>query len=304
MSKHPQISIAICTFNRADYLKDTLNDLSDQTEPADSFEILVVNNNSSDHTQEVCAEFTAKHPKLNFRLVDEPKQGLSPARNRAFREAEANYILYIDDDVHLPENFSETALRYISDRPNLKAAGGRIFVSFDESNPDWIPRQLMPMFGLHDLGEFDKIYPQDNFPRGGNMLIHKELFEEVGQFDPELGRSGDLLVGSEEKAFFDRARRAGIKLHYLADLKLHHRIGPKRLKREYLRNQSIGIGLSERRRLARQPFKIFGKWCSEIVKLAGSLILAMGHLISGNPKAARFILIFRIWVMKGFLKRR
>jgi len=303
MNKHPQISIAICTFNRADYLKDTLNDLSEQTAPEDSFEILVVNNNSTDHTHEVCRKFEERHPDLNFRWVTETEQGLSPARNRAYREAAAHHILYIDDDVHLSENFIETAIRYLSEHPGLRAAGGRIFVSFDESEPDWVPRQLMPMFGLHDLGESDRLYPGDNFPRGGNMLIHKEVFDKTGLFDPKLGRSGKSLFGSEEKAFFDRARKEGIELHYLSKLQLNHRIGPNRLEKDYLKNQSIGIGSSERRRLEGQPERIFGKWCSEIVKLAGSLILAAGHLFRGKPKAAKFILIFRIWVLKGFSGR-
>ncbi|REL24880.1 glycosyltransferase family 2 protein [Rhodohalobacter sp. SW132] len=303
MSKHPQISIAICTFNRADYLKDTLNDLSEQTAATVRFEIIVINNNSSDHTDEVCSEFKEMHPEINFRWVTETEQGLSPARNRAYKEAAADYILYIDDDVHLPQNFTETALQYLSDLPNIKAAGGRIFVSFDESEPDWIPHQLMPMFGLHDLGDSDKIYPRDNFPRGGNMLIHKEVFEKTGLFDPKLGRTGKSLIGSEEKAFFDRVRKAGIELHYLSELQLQHRIGPNRLERDYLKNQSIGIGSSERRRLDGQPARVFGKWCSEMVKLSGSLLLATGHLFRGKLKAAKFILIFRIWVLKGFSGR-
>ncbi len=296
-----ELTIAICTYNRAEYLQDTLADLAKQTADVDRFEILVINNNSTDRTEAVCREFDMMHPGLNFRWVNESEQGLSPARNRAANEAASDRILYIDDDVHLPDQFTETALRYITENRDIKAAGGRIFVSFDEDEPDWIPRELMPMFGLHDLGDTDKIYPRDNFPRGGNMLIHKELFEEVGYFDPKLGRTGASLIGSEEKAFFERVRKKGTPLHYLSALELHHRIGPKRLEPGYIKNQSIGIGRSERRRLSGQPVKILGKLISELFKLAASFLLAAGYLIQGKTEAAKFILKFRIWVMKGFL---
>lgn len=296
-----ELTIAICTYNRAGYLKDTLKDLAEQTADAKHFEILVINNNSTDQTEAICREFDMMHPELNFKWVTESEQGLSPARNRAAKEADSDLLLYIDDDVHLPDYFVQNALRYISKTKDLKAAGGRIFVSFDEHEPDWIPRELMPMFGLHDLGDEDKPYPRDNFPRGGNMLIHKELFEEVGHFDPKLGRTGASLIGSEEKAFFERVRKKGIPLHYLSRLELHHRIGPKRLEPDYIKNQSIGIGQSERRRLSGQPVKIPGKLISELFKLAASIILATGYLIQGKTEAAKFILKFRIWVLKGFL---
>jgi len=160
------------------------------------------------------------------------------------------------------------------------------------------------MFGLHDLGNHYRLYPRDNFPRGGNMLIHKQVVDRIGLFDPKLGRSGEIMIGSEEKAFFERARTNGFSLHYLPELELYHRIGPKRLKQDYLKNQSIGIGQSERRRLAGQPLKLAGKLLSELFKLAGSVLLAAGYLAKGKTKAARFILIFRVWVLKGFLNEK
>lgn len=300
MNKQRSITIAICTYNRAEYLKDTLKDLSGQTADFAQFEILVINNNSSDHTEEVCREFAGQNQGVNFRWVNEMQQGLSNARNRAFKEAHFEAILYIDDDVYLPANFVETALDYQGKYPEMKTAGGRIFVSFDDAEPDWVPRELMPMFGLHDLGDRGKNYPRTNFPRGGNMLIHKQVFDRTGLFDPQLGRIGTKLTGSEEKAFFERARKKGFTPRYLPKLKLSHRIAPARLQRRYLENQSIGIGRSERQRMDSRR-RVAGKLISESIKLAGSFVLAAFYLLKGKTKAARFILVFRFWVMKGFL---
>lgn len=301
MQKDPQITIAICTYNRAGYLKDTLDDLSGQSISSEKFEILVVNNNSKDGTETVCEIFEKTHPDHNFRYVKELKQGLSYARNRAAREAETPVLLYIDDDVKLPENFVETALEYIQRRTSTMCAGGRIHVEFEDDETDWIPNELMPMFGLHDLGDQDKLYPSSNFPRGGNMMIRKSIFDAFGYFDTQLGRKGETLLGSEEKHFFEKIRKNGVELHYWTNMELTHRIGKQRLKTEYIREQSIGIGISERMRIAKSELQTIQKFSGEIFKFLGSLILAIGYLARGKAKAAGFIIQFRVWVLQGFL---
>ncbi|TVR17960.1 MAG: glycosyltransferase family 2 protein [Balneolaceae bacterium] len=302
MQSQIRITIAICTFNRASYLKDTLDDLGMQTADPAHFELLVVNNNSKDGTETVCEIFKKTHPEINFKSVKEQNQGLSYARNRAAKEAGSSVLIYIDDDVNLPENYVQTAIDYVEKRPSTLCAGGRIFVSFDdEENTDWIPKELMPMFGLHDLGDDNRIYPPTNFPRGGNMMIRKTVFDAFGYFDTTLGRTGKELLGSEEKAFFERIRKNGVELHYWADMELTHRIGYRRLEKEYLEKQSVGIGKSERLRLDGQPVELAKKFGIELIKLVWSLVLSAGYYLSGNSKAARFILQFRIWVLQGFL---
>jgi len=301
MNKISLITIAICTYNRAEYLRDTLVDLQVQSADPGEFEILVINNNSTDHTEEVCSDFSKRSSGLSFRWVRETRQGLSFARNRAVREAASDAVLFIDDDVHLPEMFIETALNYLRRYPEAKCAGGRIFVSFDSDETGWIPKELMPMFGLHDLGDQDRIYPPTNFPRGGNMLIKKSVFEAYGEFHTGLGRMGPDLLGSEEKEFFERIRKEGVVLHYWSDMALWHRIGSDRLKESYLKNQSKGIGRSERIKTIGSPGRRAIKLAGELVKLAGSVVLAAGYLTRGKARAAGFLLKFRIWVLKGFM---
>jgi glucosyl-dolichyl phosphate glucuronosyltransferase len=302
MKEQISITIAICTYNRAGYLQETLENLSRQTAEASQFEILVIDNNCIDQTADICIEFADSHPDINFRAIREKEQGLSFARNRAVVESWSDVLLFIDDDVYLKPDFVNVALRHLEENPDQKCAGGRIFVHFDDGEPDWIPAELMPMFGLHDLGPENKLYPATNFPRGGNMLIHKEVFEAIGLFDTQLGRIGKKLLGSEEKAFFDRARRAGFELFYWGDLSLFHRIGLNRLEKEYLEHQSIGIGESERLRLEHSRLRLLAKFGSEMIKFAGSFLLGTGYLIRGKFNAARFMIQFRVWVLKGLLK--
>jgi glycosyltransferase involved in cell wall biosynthesis len=304
MHSELRITIAICTYNRAGYLKDTLEDLTLQDISPSLFEILVVNNNSSDGTDTVCEIFSRTNPQIQFRWVQEPHQGLSHARNKAAKEARAQAIHYIDDDVYLPNDFVRTAIMYADKRESTICAGGRILVSFDdkEKQPDWIPGELMPMFGLHDLGKHDMTYPSGNFPRGGNMMIRKTVFDAFGYFDTQLGRSGNKLLGSEEKAFFERIRKNGVQLHYWAGLQLTHRIGNQRLEKEYLKKQSVGIGRSERLRVREVFTETAAKFAGELIKLAGSFLIAAMYMIRGKVKAAVFLIQFRFWVLKGFLK--
>ena len=302
MNNQPLITVAICTYNRADYLADTLKYLAPQAADISFCEILVINNNSTDHTADVCQKFGADHPGLNFRYVSEIEQGLSFARNRAVSESAADSILYIDDDVIPSEHLLGSAAEYLNQYPDILCAGGRIFVTFDEGKPEWIPDELMPMFGLHDLGEEVIPYPKNNFPRGGNMMIRKEAFELCGLFDTELGRKGSMLLGSEEKAFFARARKHGTQLMYWPRMALYHRIGPQRLNKSYLRNQSVGIGRSERIRVQDSVSGTMLKLLSEVIKLAGSIVLSLGYIIKGKWGAAALLIKFRLWVLAGFLQ--
>lgn len=303
MQTQPRITVAICTYNRADYLRDTLQGISAQSADQQQFEVVVVNNNSTDRTEQVCEEFRKKNSRLNFRYIEEKKQGLSHARNRAARECAAPTILYIDDDVFVPSDFVETALHYSESYSSPFCAGGKIDVAFDgESHkPDWIPKELMPMFGLHNPGESEQEYPVNNFPRGGNMIIHCSVFKKAGYFKTDLGRTGTRLLGGEEKAFFDSVRRKGIPLYFWPKLKLTHRIGRDRLEKEYIKNQSTGIGRSEWLRVRHNPADIVRKSAEEAVKFAGSLVLSLVYTVSGKWKAALFLIQFRIWVLTGFL---
>lgn len=300
MESTPQITIAICTYNRSSYLRDTLHDLVVQTADPGLFEILVIDNNSSDGTGAVCERFRSANPGFLFRMVREGNQGLSHARNRAVAESNTDTLFFLDDDVSLPKEYVQTALQLSRSRHLTLAAGGRIEVSFDGYNsaPDWIPNPLMPMFGLHNLGERSRAYPSSNFPRGGNMMIRKSLFEVFGGFDTALGRKGTLLLGSEEKAYFQRIRKNGVELSYWGELWLTHRIPPHRLEKEYLKRQSVGIGYSEGLR-AENGLQRLRKYASELIKLEVSLLLSLLHLIRGRGKAALFLLRFRFWVLKG-----
>ena len=92
-----RLTVALCTYNRADFLRQTLAGLARQNFPRDQFEVLVIDNNSRDHTAAVVAEFANTVPAP--RHVLETQQGLDYARNRAISEARGDIIIFGDDDI-------------------------------------------------------------------------------------------------------------------------------------------------------------------------------------------------------------
>ena len=121
-----RLSLVIATYNRAASLLDTLKSVVRQNAPVEQWECVVVNNNSSDNTAECFAEFVREYPDYNIRMVNEPSQGLSYARNRGIREGVGEYIAIIDDDEHIAEDFIASYIELFDSVPEAVAAGGPI----------------------------------------------------------------------------------------------------------------------------------------------------------------------------------
>ena len=119
-----RLSLIIATYNRADYLPRTLNSLTNQSLGSELFEIIVVNNNSTDHTAEVCRSFAEAQPELNFTMVTEIRQGLSHARNCGINHAKGDYFAIIDDDELVNRDFLKSYYDFFGMYPTAAACGG------------------------------------------------------------------------------------------------------------------------------------------------------------------------------------
>lgn len=298
-SKAYKISIAICTYNRCRYLRDTLNYLQQQKGPVDMVEVLVVDNNSVDETHEVITEF-GNSSTIDFRWVKETSQGLSFARNRALHESQAEYVLYIDDDVILGENFIQNWLDFLDRNPLIVGGGGPIEVHFDEGQPTWFPMVLRQMLGHHSPYAGEREYHGSEYPHGGNMLVHRETALKLHGFNTALGRIGSGLGGGEEKEFFKRLTLADATIIFNPGATLKHRIGTDRLSKEYFLRQAEGIGTGER--MMRRNWVSFMKGLGiQGIKLAGSLVISIGYLLRFRVQSALSLLQFRMRVLKGYI---
>lgn len=218
-------SVIVCTYNREDLLIDCLKSLENQTFNPAQYEVIVVDNNSSDNTHKLAAEFIAGKP--NFRLISESEQGLSHARNRGLSDANGEYLAFIDDDARAPDNWMETAARIVANySPDI--FGGPATPIFGCDTPAWYKQS----YGIRgDMGETGWL--KDGFIVGTNIFFRKELLVDYGGFDPELGMKGDSVGYHEETAIVLRAFVEEKKVYYSKELVVKDRVPDYKLSLAY-----------------------------------------------------------------------
>ena len=284
-----KLSIVVATYNRAPYLLRTLESLARQTLSPGLFEILVVNNNSSDNTPEVVAGFAGSHPQLQVRMVTETSQGISYARNCGIASSVGQYIVFIDDD--------EEA------NPGLDAAGGAVVPVYEAPLPAWYSYYIEKMItGAFDLGDRMVPFRGKRYPGVGNSGFRRRLFDRFGNFNTALGRSGANPMGGEEKDFFMRVRAQGIRYYYVPGAEIYHITPASKLTRAYFERLTRMIGVSERVRTRSEGGVSFPKrLLAEAVKWGGACVFAFGYLCRLQPLKGWYLLRMRWNITCGLL---
>jgi glycosyltransferase involved in cell wall biosynthesis len=267
------------------------------------YELLLVDNNCTDNTREVCEAFAAAHPDVIFRYTTESEQGLSAAKNRGIKEAKGEIIVYIDDDALVDPWYLRTYAEWFATHPETMACGGPIEPLYETSEPDWMtPYTKALLTAWMNYGEEVREYPRGRYPGGGNAAYRKEVFEQVGGFNTALGRKGGNLMGSEEKDIFDKMHTLNMQILYLPEAVLHHCIPQAKLEKPYFDRLTLQMGISERQRtLAISKFKYIKRLFSEAVKWGGTIVLLCLYTISFHPVKGWKLVAFRKNVTKGLL---
>lgn len=295
-----KISAIICTYNRERYLKQCLEACTKQTLPKEQFEIVVVNNNSTDNTKQVCEDFHRTYPEYSFSYFEETQQGLSPARNRGVKEAKAPIITFLDDDAFIADDFLEITVNYMEQHTDVSAIGGKILLHYEGSIPKWGNKYLNSLLGYFNPGDETRPFPKKYYPRGSNMSFRKELFEKYGYFNTELGRKGGNLVGSEEKELFERFSKQNIGIHYVPSAVVFHCVPEARTTKEFIKKQALGTGIGERSRMKHYtPKQRMAYIFTELKNWAGSVVLFFLFLLKAQPYKAYMIIMFRLWLLQG-----
>ncbi|MBD2313616.1 glycosyltransferase family 2 protein [Desertifilum sp. FACHB-1129] len=239
----PQISAIICTHNRDSYLGAAIDSLLAQEFP--HFEVIVVDNASSDRTAEVIAE-RASHPRL--KSVYEPVTGLSIARNTGANHAQGEILAYLDDDaIATPQWLSILYAAYQAEE-KLAIAGGKVTLIWPEgiTAPPWLSGSLAGNLGAYDLGDRPVSIENPGLtPRGLNYSIRRSFLEQIGGFDPNLGRVGKKLLSNEELMMTELALKLGWQVLYLPEALVAHNVAPERVNRQWFLSRSWWQGISE-----------------------------------------------------------
>lgn len=194
----PLISVVVCTYNRAALLAQALETLGAQSLDPALYEILVIDNNSTDDTRATVERFAPR-----ARHVLETAQGLSHARNRGWREARGTYVAYTDDDCKLLPGWLATARRVIEQRAPA-AFGGPYFAFYMTPKPAW----FKDSYASHDQGDEARALGPGEYLDGGNVFVRRDVLDALGGFDPGLGMAGKRVAYGEETDLINRLRAA------------------------------------------------------------------------------------------------
>jgi glucosyl-dolichyl phosphate glucuronosyltransferase len=257
---HVNATIIICTFNRSCLLDHTLGQLRCLDVPACAeWEILVVNNNSTDDTDAV---IQCHSEQLPIRRLWEPRTGKSHAANLAVREAHGDLLLWTDDDVLVDRNWLSSFIQAARANPDASFFGGPIAPWFEIEPPAWITAQLSSIGSCFAIREgfkepFTPVGPR-YLPYGANMATRPHCFDGR-PFDVRLGPQGDTEIRGEEEALLHQCLKDGLNGLWVRDAMVQHFIPKERLTERFVWNFYFGYGRTEvRAGLVPQTKEIFG----------------------------------------------
>ena len=226
-----KISVVICTYNRAELLPTALESLVGQSIDPSLYEIIVVNNSSTDDTDKIVKELQYKYSSHDIKLIHEPCLGLSHARNTGWKNGKGEYIAYVDDDCKIPEHWISTANQIIKEKAPA-AFGGPYYAFYNSPKPKW----YKDSYGSHVQGDKPRELKEHEYLDGGNILFRKVLLQQIGGFDIDLGMYGDKIAYGEETALLRKIRKTmpNQSIYYDPRLYVYHLVAPQKMTMHWI----------------------------------------------------------------------
>lgn len=239
----PLISAVICTHNRAWYLKGAIESLLDQDLAGDAYEIVVVDNRSTDTTPEVVRGYGGR-----LRYIHEPKLGLAHARNTGWRTARGRWVALLDDDAIAQPNWLRTIVEVFETvRPEPGCVGGPVNAIWDAPRPRWLSDELLTSLAIirwtdaaHAISDLSR-----EWLAGVNLAVARAALEEVGGFATGLDRSGNRLLSSGDVFLQRQIMATGRAAWYDPRVTVGHHIAAARLRPRWFRQRYYAQGLSD-----------------------------------------------------------
>ncbi len=178
-------------------------------------------------------------------LASEERQGLSGARNTGVRAARGDVVAFLDDDAEADTGWLEELLAHY-DKPSVVGTGGRALAVWPDKRPGWMPTEFDWVVGCSYTGLPETVAPVRNLI-GAAMSFRRYLFDQVGMFDTEMGRTGVLPLGCEETEFAIRVRAsiADAELVHVPSAVVHHHVEPERVRIGYFLHRCYSEGISK-----------------------------------------------------------
>lgn len=219
------ISVVLCTYNRCELMASALRSVCQQTIKPANYEVIVVDNNSTDGTRQHVLEVSQRY--THVRYCFEAKQGLSHGRNAGLHAARGRYVAYIDDDCTVPTEWLGIAQEVI-EQVAPAIFGGPYRPFYNTTKPPW----YRDSYGSYEGGSSVRWLAGDEYLSGTNMFIRRTVLEELRGFSPEVGMTGNRLGYGEETIIQQRFRRErpGEGIYYEPRLGVSHLVRSEKMK--------------------------------------------------------------------------
>jgi glucosyl-dolichyl phosphate glucuronosyltransferase len=247
------LTVIVCTYNRAESLANALESIGKSIFPdSTTWEILVVDNNSTDQTPRIVQNLCCRYPG-RFRYVFEPRQGKSFALNTGIRESRGAILAFADDDTTVESTWLHRLIAPLRDSA-WSGSGGPVILQWDCPRPRWLTMDIMaaPLVGFNPEREAGEIR-EPLF--GGNMAFRRTIFEKYGGFRTDLGPSpkGRTPRQNEDTEFVRRVLAAGERLFFEPSAVVFHSVPSSRLKKSYFLAWWLDKGRADIRMLGISP---------------------------------------------------
>lgn len=246
------ISVVICCFNSSARIAPTLRHLYNQKNiPLSSWEIIVVNNCSTDNISEVAFKiwesFTLNKP--DFKVVNELTPGLSAARQKGIKESYYDYVLFCDDDNWLDENYLSAALNIMQNNKQIGALGGTGSPVFKKKEPPYFWVNQYHVLAVGNQSEIDgDITDEKGVLYGAGMILNKTAYEILTdrfQFRFQLSdRIMNNLLSSGDHELCLALKKIGFRIFNSKNLRFKHYIPDYRTTIKYYKKLFLGFGIS------------------------------------------------------------
>ena len=296
-----EISLVICTYNRCRYLPEALQSIRLQTLEPGRFEVIVVDNNSTDDTAVIAQDFIASHPLLNIRYYLETNKGLSYARNRGIAESTSPIINYVDDDAILSTGYLEAMLTFFENNPEAVGAGGKIIPKYENGHePAWMSKYLHGFIGKVDFGEMVIPFSEAmKYPVGCNMAYKKDILEKAGGFN------NALQFRSDDKYIFYEVKKYSSQVFYVPGAWLYHYIDEARLALTNFKKLFLKTGNEEKKRVfaAGGSAGVVKKGLEFLAKTIAGFMLFVIFTLQGKYAKGKYVFMAQWCTLKGFFMK-
>jgi glycosyltransferase involved in cell wall biosynthesis len=262
MTEQFDISVVISTYNRCEMLSVALDRLLNQQSAGASYEVIVVDNNSTDRTRQVVESLIAQgHSNLHY--LFEPKQGISYGRNAGIAYSRAEIIAFTDDDVRVSPDWISNIWRACNEHPEVDFVGGPILPEWKSEPPEWLTREHWWPLALLDFGD-KPFYVNMDLPvclPTANISFRRRAFDSIGLFSPEFS-------GREDHELLVRLWRTDRQGIYIPSMLVTAEVQPERLKKDYHRKWNLKTGRFNSLMRLNESMSADGRFVGELPDLA------------------------------------